>query len=506
MAGAKLARRCGDLDAARAWLLQLELTPAVVDAGLTCVHEGGVDSRGSLSGGGEGGGDGGGSLFEAARRWQVAKVLWAEGAHDATKVARALGMATALHDELAENAKRGGGGGSEASWLPLRVRVARTLGAWLDVSKAASSNGIQDMLQASVRLAGNVDSTAEAKALYALGCFYEGQYATVAREAADTVVKALDTVRRKLRLELATHKRESKEILGILRGDAGAKPLPAGQEGKDEKSRLTKLRSGLEHKIEELQKKLALDEPQAEAVREMGAHLKHALHHYIRCLQKAPAAADGMRARAAAAACRLWLNHPKDAALSTSLSELLRCAAGARGELPPEFVAYVPQLTSRLGSDEACDEFAAALHRLLEGAAASAGGAQAVGFELCALRRDETEPLRAAAAEKLFTRLRSRAPHFTTRSKPSPRTSASPTPPPPAAAAAAAASPRASAAAGRRRRVAGAAAAPLPDCRASQRRAAARRRRPEHRPEPRARAPPARPPPRRHCRHRQRDR
>ena len=86
--------------------------------------------------------------------------------------------------------------------------------------------------------------------------------------------------------------------------------------------------------------------------------------------------------------------------------------AGARGELPPEFVAYVPQLTSRLGSDEACDEFAAALHRLLEGAAASAGGAQAVGFELCALRRDETEPLRAAAAEKLFTRLRSRAPQF----------------------------------------------------------------------------------------------
>ena len=109
-----------------------------------------------------------------------------------------------------------------------------------------------------MRLAGNVDSTAEAKALYALGCFYEGQYATVAREAADTVVKALDTVRRKLRLELATHKRESKEILGILRGDAGAKPLPAGQEGKDEKNRLTKLRSGLEHKIEELQKKLAL--------------------------------------------------------------------------------------------------------------------------------------------------------------------------------------------------------------------------------------------------------
>ena len=68
MTGAKLARRGGDLDAARAWLLQLELTPAVVDAGLTCVHEGGVDSRGSLSGGGEGGGDGGGSLFEAARR------------------------------------------------------------------------------------------------------------------------------------------------------------------------------------------------------------------------------------------------------------------------------------------------------------------------------------------------------------------------------------------------------------------------------------------------------
>ena len=84
-------------------------------------------------------------------------------AHTTRRRARALGMATALHDELAENAKRGGGGGSEASWLPLRVRVARTLGAWLDVSKAASSNGIQDMLQASVRLAGNVDSTAEAK-------------------------------------------------------------------------------------------------------------------------------------------------------------------------------------------------------------------------------------------------------------------------------------------------------------------------------------------------------
>ena len=149
----------------------------------------------------------------------------------------------------------------------------------------------------------------------------------------------------------------------------------------------------------------------------MGAHLKHALHHYIRCLQKAPAAADGMRARAAAAACRLWLNHPKDAALSTSLSELLRGAAGARGELPPEFVAYVPQLTSRLGSDEACDEFAAALHRLLEGAAASAGGAQAVGFELCALRRDETEPARAAAAEKLFARLRSRAPALLRRAR-----------------------------------------------------------------------------------------
>merc|ERR1739841_491872 len=102
-------------------------------------------------------------------------------------------MATALHDELAANAKRGGGGGSEASWLPLRVRVARTLGAWLDVSKAASSNGIQDMLQASVRLAGNVDSTAEAKALYALGCFYEGQYATVAREAAETAARARDS-------------------------------------------------------------------------------------------------------------------------------------------------------------------------------------------------------------------------------------------------------------------------------------------------------------------------
>ena len=282
-----------------------------------------------------------------------------------------------------------GAGGADAR------RVARR-------EQAASSGRIRDMLQASVRLAGGVDSTAEAKALYALGC-YEGQYATVAREAADTVVKALDGA-----ASCGLSSRLTEGVEGDTRHPARRRRRQAaaggpGGQGREEPA--AKLRSGLEHKIEELQKKLARTSRRPRrCARWALTSSTRSTTTSVACRRRRPPTACARAPPPPRAGCG---STTRRTLLSRRRSPSSSAAPPARERLPPEFVAYVPQLTSRLGSDEACDEFAAstASSRAPPQRRRRAGGR--VRAVRAAPRRDRA--LRAAAAEKLFTRLRSRA-------------------------------------------------------------------------------------------------